>query len=302
MLVERGEDLNSVYKMLVSRIYLDPEHTSSPRGQATREVLNGNIVLANPRARLITSPTRRANYGFGVGEFAWYWTGRNDLEYIERYNTRLRAFSDDGQTLNSAYGRRIFGRQRSYPGGYGQWWIARSRLLDDPDSRQAVIKILEKEDLDRIIPSKDVPCTCTLQFFLRDDWLHMHVHMRSNDVFWGLPYDVFSFTLLQECMALELSEELGRPIGLGEYNHTAGSLHIYERHFADAERICAEVDTPSAAMPPIHSLSSLWRVCQMDPYVSLGKDLPEALRVPEDTAEAWMRDRLVDHWRRRNTK
>lgn len=303
MIHEAGDDLNSIYKLLVARVALTPEHVSRPRDQQTKEVLNANITLRNPRARLITSPTRNVNYGFAAGEFTWYWTGRNDLEYIQRYNTRLKNFSDDGLTLNSGYGKRIFGRHRHDQMFCGQWDVAARKLVLDNDSRQAIIHVLRQEDL--ISPTKDVPCTCSFQFFLRDDRLYMHAHMRSNDIFWGLPYDVFSFTLFQEAMAMDLSDRLGRTIELGEYYHTVGSLHIYERHFEDAGKICSEVNVPSTPMPAINSLHSLWRVCNIDPYVSLDQPVPEALRVnsgPTDTAEGWLYDQLVKHWHKRNSK
>lgn len=300
MLVEKSDDLNTLYKMLVSRVYINPEHSSKPRDQRTLEVLNGNFVLTNPRARIITSPTRKVNYGFAAGEFVWYWTGRQDLEYIERYNSRLKLFSDDGLNLNSAYGRRMFGVQRRDPRWYGQYYTAIRKLTADPDSRQAVIKILQTEDLER--NTKDVPCTCTLQFFIRNDKLYMHAHMRSNDIFWGLPYDVFSFTMFQECMAMDLSHALDREIGLGEYYHTAGSLHIYERHFQDAQQICDEPLVRSEPMPPVSSPEALWRTCNIDPYLSWGAGIPESLQVNEGTGEAWLRDRLVEHWEKRNAK
>ena len=47
--------------------------------------------------------------------------------------------------------------------------------------------------------------------------------MRSNDIWTGFPYDVFSFTAFQTMLAFKLN------VGIGEYTHIAGSLHLYER-------------------------------------------------------------------------
>ena len=45
--------------------------------------------------------------------------------------------------------------------------------------------------------SKDIPCTLSLQFFLREAsdqlWLHTIATMRSNDAWLGVPYDTFNF-------------------------------------------------------------------------------------------------------------
>ena len=48
---------------------------------------------------------------------------------------------------------------------------------------------------------------------------------RSNDIWMGVPYDMFSFCFLQVKMAMELGVEVG------EYTHYAGSLHMYQRDY-----------------------------------------------------------------------
>jgi thymidylate synthase len=71
--------------------------------------------------------------------------------------------------------------------------------------------------------------------------------MRSNDVYIGLPFDVFSFTMLQELLARDLGVEVGR------YVHMVGSLHLYERNRTDVEQFLAEgwqsTDSPMPPMP-----------------------------------------------------
>jgi thymidylate synthase len=102
-------------------------------------------------------------------------------------------------------------------------------LKDHPDTRRTVIQIFDHADLG---PSryKDVPCTCTLQFLLRDDLLHLVVNMRSNDAYIGLPHDVFAFTMLQELVARSVGADVGR------YVHMVASLHLYDEN---AEAVAA---------------------------------------------------------------
>jgi thymidylate synthase len=59
--------------------------------------------------------------------------------------------------------------------------------------------------------------------------------MRSNDIWMGFPYDVFSFTAMQCLMAMELG------LGIGTYTHIAGSLHLYERNGIDGENTAESV-------------------------------------------------------------
>ncbi len=47
------------------------------------------------------------------------------------------------------------------------------------------------------------------RFFLRDGRLHMHTTMRSQDVWLGFCYDIFTATMLQELLAGWLGAELG---------------------------------------------------------------------------------------------
>ena len=49
--------------------------------------------------------------------------------------------------------------------------------------------------------------------------------MRSNDLWFGFPFDVFQFTCLQVYLAMKLN------IGICSYTHIAGSLHLYKRDY-----------------------------------------------------------------------
>lgn len=258
-----GYDFDEVFKNLMWYLYKYPEHTSRPRGKLVRECLATTLVLQDPGARTLRSVVRNANYGFAVGEFLWYWSGRNDLESLLYYNKRAGDYSDDGKTINSAYGHRlrtevVTADQKGET--LSQWDVAVETLVDDPDSRRAILLINRPEDEARavLVGSKDVPCTLSLQFFIRENALHLHVVMRSNDVIWGLTNDLFSFTLFQECMLLELRQKKGfERLQLGTYYHTAGSMHLYERHFEMAKGIIEEYRAKGPAAPKMGSISSL---------------------------------------------
>jgi thymidylate synthase len=95
-----------------------------------------------------------------------------------------------------------------------------------------VIQLFDAADIEK--HHKEIPCTCTLQFMVRDQRLEMFTNMRSNDAFLGLPHDVFAFTMLQEIIARTLGLEVA------EYKHAVGSLHLYERHRMKAQRLVDE--------------------------------------------------------------
>ncbi|MEQ7874000.1 thymidylate synthase [Sphingomonas sp. ASV193] len=222
---------------------------SAPRADRTIEMIGAGFRLLDPRARLITSAARRWSTALAVGEFAWHLSGSNEVAPIAYYASRWRDFSDDGFVIRgSCYGQRIFG-----PGGNGlsQWERLVHLLREDPESRRAVLNVQQSPELSLDAASRDVSCVNGCQFLLRDGRLHALLNMRSNDVIWGLPYDVFLFSMLQEMLSLELG------VKLGSYIHVAGSFHLYERHREWALRIAEEQTIATSPMIPMDNIAEL---------------------------------------------
>jgi len=310
-----SDNFDGLFSKVVKHIYQTPDYVCKPRGQEIKEMIAPTLILTNPRARILANPIRDAQYGFGVGEFFWYWLGKQDLESMLYYNKRMGNFSDDGFTLNSAYGYRTrhqkFDVHYNRDCGHGvfdnttQWEAAKKTLIDDPDSRRAILIIGNAKDytVGAYQPSKDLPCTLSLQFFIRDNKLHLHTTMRSNDAFWGLTYDLFSFTLLQECMMLELNAA-GMKLELGVYSHTAGSLHIYDRHFAQASAITDNYvlggSVIAEPMLPI-SLEELASLADQETALRTRK-VAEIGETQFSSGVRWMAERLNEHRRKRDAE
>lgn len=192
---------------------------SSRDGGVKGEVLNAVTVIKDPTRGIVQSAVRKMPMRYAVGELMWYLSGNRRLSAIQNYTSAWDRMSDDGETVNSNYGWCI-----KYKYGFDQWEYVRNMLQTDPNSRQAVLHIKTADNN----PSKDVNCTVCIQFLVRDGKLHATVYMRSNDIWMGFPYDVFSFTAMQVKMAMELG------VGIGTYTHIAGSLHLYERDGSNA--------------------------------------------------------------------
>lgn len=191
----------------------------SPRGKANKEILDMSVEIKNPKKRILSLPIRKTSLPFAFGELMWYLSGRNDLYMMSYYSKNMKNFSDDGKTLNSAYGYRIFGHHNAI--NFNQWEDVVNRLSRDSETRQAIIHLHTPNNK----PTNDEVCTLTLQFLIRDGKLDMKTNMRSNDIIWGFTYDVFSFTTFQELIANELGVEVGT------YYHNVASMHIYEKDY-----------------------------------------------------------------------
>jgi len=99
--------------------------------------------------------------------------------------------------------------------------------------------------------SKDVPCLISVQFLLREGKLDCIATMRSNDVIWGLCYDLYLVTMFQELLACELGASLG------SYTHVAASMHVYDQFIPMAEEIAATRSSAAdRAMPPMAEVGS----------------------------------------------
>lgn len=240
--------LDGVQRYVLSAL-LSEGFETSPRGQSTRELLAFGFELSEPRARTITNKARGWSAALAVGEFAWHMSGSDEVDPIAHYAPIWRSFSDDGSHIRgSCYGRRIFRPERS---GASQWTRLVNLLRSDPYTRRALLSVQQDAE-DALDPaSNDVPCITTCQFLIRNGALNAIVHMRSNDAIWGLPYDVFLFTMLQEMLALELS------VKLGSYFHMAGSMHLYDRHLKLAEGILNTPDGAADIMMPMDDLREL---------------------------------------------
>lgn len=217
-----GQRLSHMYNSLIMNLIQNGQRIS-PRGLATRELLGAALVIPNIQDNIIQIPERKLNYHFMVAEALWILMGRDDVEMISHYNKNIAQFSDDGLKFEGAYGPRI------------KYQLPRviDKLTKEPNTRQAVISIWDRMPT---LATKDVPCTVSLQFLIRDNRLSLIVYMRSSDAWLGLPYDIFTFTSIQSALAYELKIKPGKLL------LWLASCHLYENHIDDAIQMCAHTD------------------------------------------------------------
>jgi thymidylate synthase len=232
----RGDTLDDLIRLVIEEIQSRGDRIIATKGPAV-EITGVLLELANPRARLSRTETRGKPYSC-LGELCWYLAKSNDLAFIEYYIPAYQQFADD-DVIFCGYGPRLFNWD-----GVDQISNVTSLLRSKHTSRKAVIQLFDRRDI--IGEHKDVSCTCTLQLMVRREALHMITYMRSNDVFLGLPHDIFCFTMLQEIIARTIAVEVGT------YKHAVGSLHLYEINTAAASQFMAEGwQTTLTVMPPM---------------------------------------------------
>jgi thymidylate synthase len=228
------------WRNLLNKI-IDNGDIVAPRGKLTKELL-GHVTKFDMARPVVVDEMRKLGYRFMCAEAAWILSGDNRVATIAPYSKVISRFSDDGVFFFGAYGPRIRDQVRHVV----------AALVNDPDTRQAVIEIWRPNP-----PiTKDVPCTLTVQFMLRDGKLDCFVNMRSSDVWLGVPYDWFNFSMLTGYVCLLLRDKTGDAVRPGVMHFNAASQHLYEENRERAEYWWPTCGTwPRASSTPAGSTS-----------------------------------------------
>lgn len=211
-------EINQLFKDLAIKL------KEAPEVNGTKELLNEKFILNDLDHNMLTLSCRHKAMIYAVGELIWYWSGRNDINFIDHFSKFWRNISDDGVTANSAYGYIIKKKH-----GFDQLECVIDELRRNPNSRRGVINI-NTPDRYRMV-TRDTQCTMFLHYYIRDNKLCSTVCMRSNDLIKGLTFDIVYFTELQKYVAHRLGLECG------SYTHFDTSLHVYERDYELLDKI-----------------------------------------------------------------
>ena len=111
-------------------------------------------------------------------------------------------------------------------------------LKTDPYSRRIFLSAWNPVDLDKtVLP----PCHVSVQFYVDNDkGLSCHMYQRSCDVFLGLPFNIFSYTVLTYILAKKCNLTPRKLI------ISLGDVHIYSNHI---EQIKEQMSRNALAYP-----------------------------------------------------
>lgn len=216
------------------------------RAQDTLEARHVTVTIADPLYAVPTVLRTGFSNAIAATELLQLLAGVSSLSQLDTASKgRFHCYADGGR-LRGAYGPRLF----------GQLPTIERRLRADEGTRQAVAVLWRESEP----VTSDVPCTISMTFLIRRGLLHLSVHMRSNDLVLGLPYDWFVFTRVQTAMAEVLN------VGLGSYTHHVDSLHIYERDVSRARAMLP----PDGTMTPFPTAMPAFTALQVCPYPATG--------------------------------
>lgn len=260
--MKQYETIHDAYLGSLADIYDNPEYICSPRGQRVREVLNYSFKVLNPvNEPIITKDPERNEVikSYTQKECELYDSGTNSAEDFGKASKFWLKLQNPDGTVNSAYGYLVkFKKSHGNPvyelmdklkqqdtseavSNYiaqhahevmrtpYQWCL--ESLRADKDTRQAVMRFSLPEHFYK--GNKDMTCTLSGTFHIREDKLNLSIHMRSNDLMLGLVFDLPWFVSLMDDMVNDL-KDVYPDLQKGYYVHTVDSMHLYDR---DEEKI-----------------------------------------------------------------
>lgn len=192
--------------------------TTSVFGYQMRFDLNDGFPLVT---------TKKLHLKSIIHELLWFINGDTNIKYLKDNGVRIwDEWADENGDLGPVYGH----QWRSWPDGKGGKIDQLSNVVDqiknNPDSRRHIINAWNVADVKNMaLP----PCHCLFQFYVADGKLSCQLYQRSADVFLGVPFNIASYALL----TMMIAQTTG--LGLGDFVHTFGDVHLYSNHMEQAQ-------------------------------------------------------------------
>ena len=183
-----------------------------------------------------------------IKELLWFVRGQTDNKILREQGVRIWDGNSSRQFLDSRglghyeegdlgpiygfqwrhFGAEYLGCGSDYTGkGVDQLSAVIKSLKNEPFSRRHVMSAWNPVDLEKMaLP----PCHLLTQFFVSKGdhdvphFLSLQVYQRSGDAFLGIPFNLFSYTVLLYMVAHITGYRPGRLI------HVTGDFHVYEEH------------------------------------------------------------------------
>ena len=157
-----------------------------------------------------------------IHELLWFLQGSTNIKYLKEHGVGIwDSWADENGELGPIYGTQW--RHWDTPDGSTIDQISQvvEQIKTKPDSRRLLVSAW---NVARIEEMRLPPCHCLFQFNVADGRLSCQLYQRSADLFLGVPFNIASYSLL----TMMIAQVTG--LGLGDFVHTFGDVHIYLNH------------------------------------------------------------------------
>lgn len=168
-------------------------------------------------------------------ELLWFLKGDTNIQYLQENGVSIW---DEWATPTGELGP-VYGKQwRDFNGVDQISWVI-NEITTNPTSRRMIVSAWNPEVLPDVSMSPDAnaaagkmalpPCHCLFQFYVSDGKLSCQLYQRSADIFLGVPFNIASYSLLTHMVAQVCN------LGVGDFVHTFGDVHLYSNHIEQAQ-------------------------------------------------------------------
>ncbi len=210
-----------LYKDLL-RDVLDNGHVKDDRtGVGTRSVF-GRQVRFDLSQGFPLLTTKKVHWKSVVAELLWFISGSTNVFPLNRQGVTIwNEWADENGELGPVYGK----QWRSWETAGGKTVDQLQKVIDQVrwhrNSRRMLVTAWNPGEVDKM---KLPPCHCLFQFYVADGKLSCQLYQRSADIFLGVPFNIASYALLTHMVAHIAG------LGVGDFVHTFGDLHLYNNH------------------------------------------------------------------------
>ena len=172
--------------------------------------------------------SKRVHWKSVVGELLWFLKGDTNVKWLNENGISIwDEWADKDGNLGPVYGA----QWRKWHDYDGDDWNAGSsidqiaqviqQIKTNPDSRRLIVSAWNVADVPQMALA---PCHTMFQFYVANGKLSCQLYQRSCDSFLGMPFNIASYALLTHMIAQVCG------LGVGDFVHTFGDLHIYSNH------------------------------------------------------------------------
>ena len=212
---------------------LDNGHQKGDRtGTGTKSVF-GYQMRFNLEEGFPLLTTKKVHLRSIIHELLWLINGDTNIKYLHDNKVSIwDEWADENGDLGPIYGAQWRNWNNE---GIDQIADLIDSIKNNPNSRRHIVTAWNPS----VLPdekSKDFaknvadgkaalpPCHAFFQFYVADNKLSCQLYQRSADVFLGVPFNIASYSLL----TMMIAQVCG--LGLGDFVHTFGDVHIYNNH------------------------------------------------------------------------
>jgi thymidylate synthase len=204
-------------------------------GTGTRSVF-GRQLRFDLRQGFPLLTTKKLHLRSIVHELLWFLQGDTNVRYLQQNKVGIwDEWADADGELGPVYGKQW--RRWSGPEGTEidqMRWVV-EEIRRNPDSRRLIVSAWNVADLPEMAL---MPCHALFQFYVADGRLSCQLYQRSADIFLGVPFNIASYALLTHMVAQVTG------LGVGDFVHTFGDLHLYSNHLEQAREQLARAPLP----------------------------------------------------------